>query len=71
MMSCAMIYVILCHEMTMYCCEDYGLSLIMLKLVLCLLYAYIYSVTNLFWRLPIRGGRQNRVYITKSNIFIS
>jgi hypothetical protein len=50
------IYDVLCHAMSMYCCEDYGLSSIMLKLVLSfyvlLLYVSIYPVTNLFWRLP-------------------
>jgi hypothetical protein len=54
----------------MYCCEDYGLSSIMSKLELCLLYACIYSVTNLFWRLFIQGGSQNSVYI-KNQIYSS
>jgi hypothetical protein len=61
-MSSIMIYDVFCHEMTMYCCEDYGLSSIMVKLALCLLYACIYYVTNLFSRLPIWEGRQNMVY---------
>jgi hypothetical protein len=44
-MSCVMIYDVLCHEMTMYCCEDYGLSWIMSKFVLRSLYICIYYVT--------------------------
>jgi hypothetical protein len=56
-----------CVVMTMYCCEDYGLSWTMSKLVLSLLYISC----DLFWRLPNQGGSQNKLYILKTlTIFI-
>jgi hypothetical protein len=74
-MSSIVISDVLCREMTMYCSEDYGLSSIMSKHVLSfyvlLLYSGIYPVTNLFWRLPIRGGRHNRIYIKNCDVFVS
>jgi hypothetical protein len=49
-MSSIMICDVLCHKMTMYCCEDYGLSSIMSKLKLSfyvlLLYVPVYPVTH-------------------------
>jgi hypothetical protein len=53
--------------MTMYYCEDYGLSWTMLKLVLSLLYIF----SDLFWRLPIRRGSQNKLYIKNRGIYVT
>jgi hypothetical protein len=70
-MSSILICDVLCHKMTMYCYEDYGLLSIMLKLVLLfcvlLLYACI-SCDKPALKAPIQRDSQNMAYI-KSPIY--
>jgi hypothetical protein len=60
-MSSIMICDVLYHKVTMYCCEDYVLSLIMSKLELpfyvLLLYACIFCETYLGGSHPGRGAK--------------
>jgi hypothetical protein len=81
--SCAT-YVMYLHlkMMIMYYCEHYELSLLYIyvcvsvcmyiywtSIIIVLLFAC--CICDLFWRLPIRGGSQNRDYIKNPNIFLS
>jgi hypothetical protein len=60
---------LLCEDYVLLC-EDYGFSLIYILLCQNFMYCCINLLYDLFWRLPIRGGRQHRDYI-KNNIFLN
>jgi hypothetical protein len=55
------IYDVLCHEMTMYCCEDW---IVIDYVKTCIVFVVcMYIFCDLFWRFSIPGGNQNRVHI--------
>jgi hypothetical protein len=70
-MSCCVLVWILCRflcEDYVLLCEDYGFSLIYALLCQTYMYYYINLLYDLFWRLPIWGGRQNMDYIKNQYI---